>query len=282
MVPLPQLLSFHTGAMGSFHHFTGLINSRQLKCCRYITEVEGGLVTIVDEHTFVEVSNKLSSVEVANIRPKFNIDRAELEVTASQGPSLPARDKVHPLMGWWVIFRHNHTGASQKLQRCHLRNWKHFSYHRTPSSIYLFCLTTPSISITLFQTDVHALCIGQRITDHFSLGQKRRWLPYISQIISHALHHLDLRMLHHGHWHPNHQEVSHPLMSYICKLTHTGHWIFTPSVQCLIEQKTIVFSFCNLHEASNKFQGYTRCMGRTLPMDCCCYVLTGTHCSAWA
>ena len=49
---------------------------------------------------------------------------------------------------------------------------------------------------------------------------------------------------------------------------HTGHWIFTPSVQCIIEQKTIVFSFHNLHKVSNKLQGYARCMGRTLPMDC--------------
>ena len=65
--------------------------------------MEDGLATVVDEHTFAEVSNKLSSAELANIRPKFDIDRAELEVAASQGPSIPAGDKVHPLVGRWVI-----------------------------------------------------------------------------------------------------------------------------------------------------------------------------------
>ena len=65
--------------------------------------VEDGLATIVDEHTFAEVSNKLSSAVLANIRTRFNINTAKLEVTASQGPSIPAGDPVHPLMGRWVI-----------------------------------------------------------------------------------------------------------------------------------------------------------------------------------
>ena len=65
--------------------------------------MEDGLVTVVDEHTFAEVSNKLSSAVLANNRPKFDIDTAELEVAASQGPSIPAGDRVHPLVGRWVV-----------------------------------------------------------------------------------------------------------------------------------------------------------------------------------
>ena len=95
--------NFYCLTPGLWARFTGPIDSGQLKCHRYITEVDGGLVTIVDEHTFAEVSNKLSSVVLANIRSKFDIDRAKLEVAASQGPSLPAGDWVHPLVGQWVI-----------------------------------------------------------------------------------------------------------------------------------------------------------------------------------
>ena len=36
-----------------------------------------------------------------------------------------------------------------------------------------------------------------------------------------------------------------------------------------MERKTIIFSFRNLHEVSDELQGYVRCMGRTLLMDCC-------------
>ena len=95
--------NFYHLTPGLWVRFTGPINNRQLKRRGYITEVDGGLITVVDKHTFAEVSNKLSSAELANIRSKFDIDRAELEVAVSQGPSLPAGDRVHPLMGRWVI-----------------------------------------------------------------------------------------------------------------------------------------------------------------------------------
>ena len=101
--PPPPPTNFYHFAMGLWVKFTGPIDSRRLKRHGYITVVEDGLVTVVDKHTFAEVSNKLSSAELANIRPKFDINRAELEVTASQGPSILARDKVHPLVGQWVI-----------------------------------------------------------------------------------------------------------------------------------------------------------------------------------
>ena len=157
--------NFYRLTPGLWVRFTGPIDNRQLKHHGYITKVDGGLITVVDKHTFAEVSNKLSSAELANIRSKFNIDRAELEVAVSQGPSLPAGDWVHHgSMG------HNHVRASQKLQRCCPRNQKHFSYCRAPSSLHLFCLTVPSIPITLFQTNVCALSIGQCVTDLFSLG----------------------------------------------------------------------------------------------------------------
>ena len=103
MEPWSPPADFYCLTLGLWVRFTGPINNGQLKCRGYITEVEGSLVTIVEEHTFAEVSNKLSSAELANIRSKFNIDRAELEVTVSHGPSLPAGDQVHPLVGQWVI-----------------------------------------------------------------------------------------------------------------------------------------------------------------------------------
>ena len=103
MEPWSPTTNYYRFTMGLWVKFTGPINSGWLKCCRYITVVEDGLATIVDEHTFAEVSNKLSSAVLANIRTRFNINTAKLEVTASQGPSIPAGDPVHPLMGRWVI-----------------------------------------------------------------------------------------------------------------------------------------------------------------------------------
>ena len=44
----------------------------------------------------------MSSTNLTYIIPKFEIDKQELEVAAFQGPSLPASDKVHPLVGRWV------------------------------------------------------------------------------------------------------------------------------------------------------------------------------------
>ena len=40
-----------------------------------------------------------------------------------------------------------------------------------------------------------------------------------------------------------------------------------PTIQYVIEWKTIVFSCHNLHEASRELQQYTRCMGKTVPSD---------------
>ena len=58
-------------------------------------------------------------------------------------------------------------------------------------------------------------------------------------------------------------------MLHICKLTHTGHWIFVPAIQYIIEWKTIIFSFRNLHEASEELQQYARCTGKTVLSDHC-------------
>ena len=99
----PPPSNYYHFTTGLWVKFTGPIDNGRLKRRGYITAVESGLVTVVDEHMFAEVSNKLSSAELANIRPKFDINRAELEVAASQGPSIPAGDKVHPLVGQWVI-----------------------------------------------------------------------------------------------------------------------------------------------------------------------------------
>ena len=81
MEPWSPPANFYHFTPGLWVNFTGLIHPRQLKCHRYITNMEDGLVTIVDKHTFVKVSNKLSSAELANIRPEFNINTAKLEVT---------------------------------------------------------------------------------------------------------------------------------------------------------------------------------------------------------
>ena len=63
--------NFYHLTPGLWVRFTGPIDNGQLKHRGYIMEVDGGLVTIVDEHTFVEVSNKLSSAVLANIRSKL-------------------------------------------------------------------------------------------------------------------------------------------------------------------------------------------------------------------
>ncbi|KAN0139302.1 hypothetical protein V8E53_002803 [Lactarius tabidus] len=47
-----------------------------------------------------------------------------------------------------------------------------------------------------------------------------------------------------------------------------SHWLFNPSIQQLMEQKTILFHLCNTHESSDKsLQRLARSMGRTVPAD---------------
>ena len=53
---------------GLWFNFSGPIDSKQLKRCRCITSVEDGHVIMVDERTFGEVSNKISSADLAYIR----------------------------------------------------------------------------------------------------------------------------------------------------------------------------------------------------------------------
>ena len=103
MQPCPTPANFYRFTLGLWVNFSGPIDSKQLKRCRYIISVEDGHVVVVDKHTFGEVSNKISSVDLAYIRLQFEIDTQELEVVASQGPSLPAADLVHPWLGKRVI-----------------------------------------------------------------------------------------------------------------------------------------------------------------------------------
>ena len=65
--------------------------------------MEDGLVIMVDECTFGEVSNKISSADLAYIRLQFEINTQELEVAASQSLLLPATDMVHPWLGKRVV-----------------------------------------------------------------------------------------------------------------------------------------------------------------------------------
>ena len=103
MQPCPTPANFYRFTPGLWVNFSGPINSKKLKCRGYIILVEDGHVVVVDEHTFGEVSNKISSAGLAYIRLQFEIDTQELEVAASQGPSLPAADLVHPWLGKRVI-----------------------------------------------------------------------------------------------------------------------------------------------------------------------------------
>ena len=53
---------------GLWVNFSGPIDSKQLKRRGCITSVEDGHVVVVDERTFGEVSNKISSADLAYIR----------------------------------------------------------------------------------------------------------------------------------------------------------------------------------------------------------------------
>jgi hypothetical protein len=62
--------------------------------------------------------------------------------------------------------------------------------------------------------------------------------------------------------------VSHASASYylhVSELTHSGHWIFTPLIQSVIRQKTILFWIRSTHESGDKLlQSYEGCAGRTI------------------
>ena len=101
--PCPAPANFYRFTPGLWVNFSGPIDSKQLKRRGYIISVEDGHVVVVDERMFGEVSNKISSAGLAYIRLQFEIDTQELEVAASQGPSLPAADLVHPWLGKRVV-----------------------------------------------------------------------------------------------------------------------------------------------------------------------------------
>ena len=101
--PCPAPTNFYRFTPGLWVNFSSPIDSKQLKHRGYIISVEDGHVVMVDECTFGEVSNKISSADLAYIRLQFEIDTQELEVVASQGPSLPAANLVHPWLGKRVV-----------------------------------------------------------------------------------------------------------------------------------------------------------------------------------
>lgn len=95
--------NFYRFRPGLWVDFSGPTDSDRSKRRGYITGVEDGRAAVIDEHTFGEVSYNISSADLAYIRLQFKIDTRELDVAASQGPSLPAADLVHPWLGKRVV-----------------------------------------------------------------------------------------------------------------------------------------------------------------------------------
>ena len=100
MLPHKQHLLIHTRAVGQLQQ-TNQFPATQVSRIYHISR--DGHVVVVDKRTFEEVSNKISSADLAYIRLQFEIDTQELEVAASQCPSLPATDLVHPWLGKRVV-----------------------------------------------------------------------------------------------------------------------------------------------------------------------------------
>ena len=103
MEPCTPTNNFYRFTPGLWVDFSGPTDSDRPKCRGYITGVEDGRAAVIDECTFGEVNNKLCSADLAYSRLQFKIDTQELEVVASQGPSLPAADLVHPWLGKRVV-----------------------------------------------------------------------------------------------------------------------------------------------------------------------------------
>ena len=103
MEPCTPTNNFYRFTPGLWVDFSSPTNSDQPKRRSYITGVEDGRAAVIDECTFGEVNNKLCSADLAYSRLQFEIDTQELEVVASQGPSLPATDLVHPWLGKRVV-----------------------------------------------------------------------------------------------------------------------------------------------------------------------------------
>ena len=62
--------------------------------------------TVIDEHTFTEVSDPIYSQAKSKLHAlQFNIDTRELEICEVQGPSLPKSDPIHPLVDKQVIVK---------------------------------------------------------------------------------------------------------------------------------------------------------------------------------
>ena len=62
--------------------------------------------TVIDEHTFTEVSESLYSEAKSKLhRLQFNIDTRDLEICEVQGPSLPKSDPIHPLVDKQVVVK---------------------------------------------------------------------------------------------------------------------------------------------------------------------------------
>jgi hypothetical protein len=58
--------------------------------------------------------------------------------------------------------------------------------------------------------------------------------------------------------------------SHVGELTHTGHWLFQPSIQRVMQYKTIPLYICNTHKLTDKsLQVYEKATGRPIPMVHC-------------
>jgi uncharacterized membrane protein SirB2 len=121
----------------------------------------------------------------------------ELEVSATQAPSLPAGNLVHPLLGRRVVITHGecrgYNGIVQDVRNTSITVEVHtlFAGAISPYQSY------PWHHIKLMYV---LLYIGQGLIAHFSLGQKRKRWPNPIRVtaLTQSLLCLGLIVHHHG------------------------------------------------------------------------------------
>lgn len=187
--------NFYQFTPGVWVHFSGPRDSERPKRRGYITSVEDGHVLVIDERTFTEVSNKISSADLAYIRRSSRSTRGSLKCRHPK--HLPSRLATWSTL-YWV------EGSSSLRDRAEgMRALSDTSVTPPSTSNSKRCSPGPSRrsshspGITSGQC-TFTLFMPTRYIVHFSLGRKRRKWPNQIQAVDPALHRLTLSALHRG------------------------------------------------------------------------------------
>ena len=96
--------NFYQFKPGTWVDFRGPKDTERPKRRGWIHTVEDTQALVIEERTFTEVSGQTHARDAINLyKSQFKIDMRELEVSATQSRSLPAKDLDHPMLGKRVV-----------------------------------------------------------------------------------------------------------------------------------------------------------------------------------